>query len=70
MKKKKRVLKPNNLPTKLPFFQTLIAMIAMDYYNAPQWVCGAVGLYVLLAWIVAIYSMATEEKQDLFKNDD
>jgi hypothetical protein len=68
--KAKKVLKSNNLPSRLPIFPTLSTGIALDYWNAPQWLWGALGFLFLIAWIAAIYQIATQESVDLLKNGD
>lgn len=68
--KSRKVLKMNNLPARIPIFKTLSTGIALDYWNAPQWLWGALGLFFLIGWIVAIYEIVTQESVDLFKNSD
>jgi hypothetical protein len=67
--KTKKVLKQSNLPSKLPIGQTLLTILALDYWNAPQWLWGAFGLLFVIAWVGSIYSLCTEKGVDLLEND-
>jgi len=67
--KTNKVLKSNNLPSRLPFFPTVITIIALDYWNAPQWLWGMLGVLFLLWWITSIINIATQKEVDLFKKD-
>lgn len=68
--KAKKVLANNNLPTSLPIWSTITCWLALEHWNAPQWLYGALGLFFLIAWVVCIVGVVTEEKVDLLKNDD
>lgn len=68
--KPKKVLRPNNLPTRIPLGMTVLCWLALDHWNAPQWLYGAAALLFVILWINAIHGIATEEKIDLFKNDE
>lgn len=61
-----KVIKRNNLPKKLPVIGTLVMFLALDYWNAPQWLLGAMGILYLLIWCVIIISIIKEEEVDLF----
>ncbi|MGQ7868712.1 hypothetical protein [Sunxiuqinia sp. sy24] len=65
--KKRKVISLNNLPVKLPLFQTLVTWIALDYWNAPQWLYGALGLLFLVVWIYAIVARVNQEETDISK---
>jgi len=67
--KVKKVIKSTSLPTKLPIWSTITTALALDYWNAPQWLWGAMGLLFLIGWISCIICFATEEEIDLLKND-
>ena len=66
----KKVVRPDNLPSKLPFFQTLSTILALDYLNAPQWLCGAIGFLFLIMWIGSISQIINNKKVDLFPEDN
>lgn len=61
-----KVIKRSNLPKKLPVIGTLVMFLALDYWNAPQWLLGAMGILYLLIWCVIIISIIKEEEVDLF----
>lgn len=55
---------------KLPIMQTLTIAISLDYWNAPEWLWGGVGLLVLFAWIFAITGMVTQSEKDIFEDNN
>jgi len=44
----KKVLKPNNLPTRLPVWSTATSFLLLERFDAPQWLWGALGFFFLL----------------------
>lgn len=67
--KAKKVLSNSNLPTRLPIWSSMTCWLALEHWNAPQWLYGALGLFFLISWVTSIVGLATEEKIDLLKND-
>lgn len=67
--KAKKVLANSNMPARLPLWSSLTCYLALEHWNAPQWLYGAMGLYFLIAWIGSIIELATQEKVDLLKNE-
>jgi len=65
--KVKKVLNPRNLPARPPLYNTLVVAIALDYWNAPQWLWGVFGALYFMIWIVTIYSMIIEKQTDIFE---
>lgn len=64
----KKVINNKNLPIKFPVLATVVYATALDYWGAPQWVWGAVGLLTVIAWVGAIIVKVKEEEQeDIFK---
>lgn len=63
---KKKVIHRSNLPVNLPLFQTLVTALALDYWNAPQWICGSIGVILCLAWGNAIINICKNTEIDLF----
>ena len=63
-----RKIHRKNLPTKLPITQTLTVFLAMDYWNAPEWVFGIVCFSASIIWVATIYSIATQKLEDVFTN--
>lgn len=61
-----KVIKRNNLPKKLPVIGTLVMFLALDYWNAPQWLLGAMVILCVLIWCTTIISIIKDEEVDLF----
>lgn len=68
--KPKKVIKSVDLPSKLPVFPTLTTILALDYWNAPQWLWGALGFLFIIAWVAAIIRIITDVEVDIFEKDD
>lgn len=64
---KRKVISSKNLPTTIPISWTLVFAFALDKWNAPQWLWGAIGLLVLFAWIGTITTKIKEEEVDIFE---
>lgn len=64
-----KVLKRNNLPTRLPLWQSITCLLALEHWNAPEWMYGVMGLLFLSLWIASIIMLAKEEGVDLLKNN-
>ena len=67
---KRKVISHANLPHRLPIWPTLVTLLMLDRYNAPQWLYGAMGLLFLIVWALVFYGMATQEKIDIFEPKD
>lgn len=65
---KKKVIKLENLPAKAPAPLTLSTAIALDFWNAPGWLWGALGLLFIMIWGAAIYKMVKEKPVDIFED--
>jgi hypothetical protein len=65
--KKMKVLDKSNLPTKLPIFNTIVILLALDYWNPPEWIMGAIGLLWSLFIIATIARFAIERTVDIFE---
>ena len=61
-----RKIHRQNLPTKLPITQTLTIFLAMDYWNAPEWLFGVVCFSTAIILGATIYSIVTQELEDVF----
>lgn len=66
---KRNVLSRKDLPTKLPFTQTLVVGFLLDYYNAPEWITTAIVIFYLIIWAACIYLIFNEKTTKLFAND-
>jgi len=63
-----KAIKPQNLPARAPVFSTLTTVLALDHWNAPDWLWGSLGLLFLSIWIFFIVAKAHEQTVDIFKN--
>lgn len=61
----KKVISKKNLPTRSPILATVVYVLAMDYWNAPQWLWGAVGLLLIFIWIAWIVSFFNQDEIDV-----
>lgn len=68
--KTKKVIDAKNLPGKLPIWSTLTTALALDHWNAPEWLWGALGLFFLIGWIAVIASKSREEQVDMFEKEN
>lgn len=57
-----------NLPPELPLTSSVVAWLLLDRLQAPDWVCGAVGLFFVLAWIGIIAKLLKAEFVDIFES--
>lgn len=64
----KKVISRKNLPVKLPFVQTLSVITALDYWKAPQYLWGSVGLFYVVIWAATFYAMGTQKEVDILKD--
>ena len=61
-----RKIHRQNLPTKLPITQTLTVFLAMDYWNAPEWLFAVVCFSAAIIWLATIYAISTQKMEDVF----
>jgi hypothetical protein len=61
----KKVISHKNCKPKFPVFQTITAWIALDYWNAPGWVWGAVGLLFLMVWTYVIAEIVKHDHEEV-----
>jgi len=64
-----KVLKRSNLPTRLPLWQSVTCLLALEHWNAPEWLYGVAGFFFLLIWIAGIVLLVKEQEVDLLKNN-
>lgn len=67
--KSKKVISHKNMPARLPIFQTITTLLALEHWNAPQWLWGAIGLFYLIVWCIGIYLVCTQEEIEIIKNE-
>ena len=65
MKKKKRVVAPSSLPTRIPLWPTIVIYLLLEKLQATGLVQGIVYTLLALWWIGAIASMYHEERRDV-----
>jgi len=61
----KKVISKKNLPIRSPILATVVYVLSMDYWNAPQWLWGAVGLLLVFIWIGWIISFFNQDEVDI-----
>lgn len=66
MKKRYKVFKVKNIPTRPPITFTLLVYLVMKDLNVKDIVWGIVGTLVFFLWVFAINRQAREEEIDLF----
>jgi hypothetical protein len=59
---KHKVLSWTNLPVKLPVFNTIVCLLVLDRFNAPEWVWGIMGTILCFVWVVLICVKFNEER--------
>ena len=64
---KRKVISTKNMPTILPLWPSLLTVLAMDYWNAPRWLWGAIGTFFVISWVAAIYDVWTAESEEILK---
>jgi hypothetical protein len=57
----KKVIKPNNLPTKLPVAGSALWFTVLHYWHAPEWLWGVFGLALAIIWRTAIWARHNEQ---------
>ena len=70
MSKSKNVISRKNLPVKSPITAIILYLFLMDYYNAPGWAWGAVGLLFLVMIIVWLIELLNEKHIDIFSDNE
>ena len=64
MKKKKRVVAPSSLPTRISLWPTIVIYLLLEKLQATGVVQGIVYTLLALWWIGAFASMYHEERRD------
>lgn len=65
-----KVIKRTNLPARLPLFETLIVITVMDYWNAPQWLWGVIGVLLFVVWICSLIMIFRQKGVDIFSDNN
>ena len=62
----KKVIKRDNLPTRLPVLFTLVVWLLLDRFDPDGWVHGAVWAVVVLLWVGSVVALVREQDVDIF----
>ncbi len=62
----KKVINKKNLPSRIPLVGTIVYITALDYWNAPEWLWGVVGVIMVVGWVSFFFGLGTEKEIDLF----
>lgn len=65
--KKYKVIAPRNLPTKYPVSFTILAILCLDFYNVPGWVCGSLGALLFILWVLIFIANRSQEEVDIME---
>lgn len=63
--KKRTVISSNCLPYRMPTVTTLVAILAMDFYDVSGWVYGVVGTLLAILWAGWLYNLFAQEEKTL-----
>lgn len=61
----KRVIARKYLPQNLPTGSTAVTYLMLDRFSAPGWLWGAMGLFVVLLWIVSVMELWKQEEYEV-----
>lgn len=53
------------LPARLPLWPNLIAILALDHWNAPGWMWGSVLAVFALFWLFGVIDLKTQKRCNL-----
>ncbi len=67
--KNRKVISPKNLPSRFPLVTWVVAILALDHWNAPEWLWATVITIGSIVSIVAIYLMIEQETVDIISKD-
>ena len=68
--KKRNVIKRENIGSRSPIVVGLVFYLALDKWNAPEWVWGFVGLIFLLLLVNFIADKFNTTEVDIFSDKD
>jgi hypothetical protein len=63
-----KVIKRSNIPTRLPVWQSLITILSLDYWKAPDWIYVIFAIFFIILWTSSIIMIIKEKQVDIFKN--
>jgi hypothetical protein len=62
---KRKVISNDNMPTKLPIYQTLIIFLALSYWHAAVWVWVLCTIFMALEWWEALVNISEEDRVNI-----
>lgn len=68
--KKWKVISKKNLPVHPPVWKSVFYVMAMDYWNAPEWLLGVGGVYIVTMWVVFIFAKKAQIQINLFDDSE
>lgn len=68
--KDNKVISRKNLPTNIPVLSTILILLALDYWNAPEWLCGVIITIWAIYIVGCIIVFCREIRIDLFEEKD
>lgn len=68
--KKKKAIAHKNMPVRYPVYYTLLLILCLDYWNAPEWLWGAVSVFIVTLWGLSIWARNQQEEVDIFEDKD
>lgn len=66
--KTRKVICVDNLPTRMPLFQTAVLYLLYDRFGATGWVVGVCGTLAVLMWLAYLASTLIESQVDILKD--
>lgn len=63
--KTKPVIDERNMPRKAPVNITLILVVAIRAFNAPQWAWGAIGVVIAALWFKYVRDIVLYKERDV-----
>lgn len=63
-----KVIHTKNLPARLPIVPMVVCWLALDHWNAPQWLYGVFAALFGIVVIAFFISKHKEEDVDIFKD--
>ena len=65
----KKVISNKNLPVRSPIMATVVYATALSYWDAPEWLWGALGILMFIIWVGWIIGITLQENIEIFDND-
>lgn len=63
----RKEIKWSNMPSRPPVVSTLVIWIALEYWRAPGWLWGSIGVLVAVQWVSEICGMFARESVDVIE---